>query len=167
MRQLMMITCLAWGSLAFAPAPAMAAEEPLGIALEGYPYPHPVQFLPLEVGRHAVRMAYMDVAPTGPANGRTVLLMHGRNFPASYWQPVIEALSRAGYRVIAPDQIGFGKSSKLDDVPASFDDMTAHTRALLDRLGVGEVDIVAHSMGNMAAVRFARTHPPTGDPRGV
>jgi pimeloyl-ACP methyl ester carboxylesterase len=61
--------------------------------------------------------------------------------------------------VIAPDQINFGKSSKLDDAPVSFDAMAEHTAALLDHLGIAQVDVVAHSMGNMAAVRFTRTFP--------
>src|SRR5215204_597873 len=107
--------------LSLAPALAQTSSESLGIALEGYPYPFPVRFLPLTVERHAVRLAYMDVPPTAAANGRTVLLLHGRNFPASYWEPTMTALTGAGYRVIAPDQINFGKSSKLDDVPVSFD----------------------------------------------
>lgn len=133
--------------------------EPLGIALEGYAYPYPVNFLALTVERHPGRLAYMDVAPTAQANGRSVLLMHGRNFPAFYWQSTIRVLTSAGYRVIAPDQINFGKSSKLDDVPVSFDTMARHTAGLLDHLEVDRVDIVAHSMGNMAAVRFVRTYP--------
>ena len=142
-----------------APSSLPAQPEPLGIALEGYAYPWPARFLPLMVERHAVRLAYMDVPPAGAPNGRTVLLMHGRNFPASYWEPTVRALIAAGYRVVAPDQINFGKSSKLDDVPVSFDAMAAHTAALLDHLKVDRVDVVAHSMGNMAAVRFARTYP--------
>src|SRR3954453_14144536 len=145
--------------LGLAPALAQSPSEPLGIALEGYPYPFPVRFLPLTVERHAVRLAYMDVPPTGAANGRAVLLLHGRNFPASYWEPTIKALTGAGYRVIAPDQINFGKSSKLDEVPVSFDVMAEHTAALLDHLGIPQVDVVAHSMGNMAARPFPRTVP--------
>src|SRR3954451_21089851 len=141
------------------PALAQSPPEPLGIALEGYPYPFPVRFLPLTVERHAVRLAYMDVSPTAAANGRAVLLLLGRNFPASYWEPTIKALTGAGYRVIAPDQINFGKSSKLDDVPVSFDTMASHVAALLEQLGLARVDVVAHSMGNMAAVRFTRTFP--------
>jgi len=140
--------------------PAQAAElRPMGVALEGYAYPHPVAFLPREHEGHATRMAYMDVAPTAPANGRTVLLLHGRNFPAGYWAPTITALSAAGYRVIAPDQIQFGKSSKLDDVPVRFDRMVTDTAALLDHLGVARVDVVAHSMGNHVGVRWALAHP--------
>src|SRR5215212_1744424 len=145
--------------LSIVPALAQSPSEPLGIALQGYTYPFLVRFLPLAVERHAVRLAYMDVPPTAAANGRTVLLLHGRNFPASYWEPTIKALIGAGYRVIAPDQINFGKSSKLDDAPVSFDTMAEHTAKLLDHLGVAQVDVVAHSMGNMAAVRFARTDP--------
>ena len=146
-------------SRAFAQPTTAAPAEPLGIALEGYRYPFPVQYLPLGLKHHAVRLAYMDVAPTGPSNGRTVLLLHGRNFPASYWELTIRKLTAAGYRVVAPDQINFGKSSKLDDVPVSFDNMAAHTAALLDHLRVERVDVVAHSMGNMAGVRFVRTYP--------
>ena len=56
----------------------------LGIALDEYPYPWPVHFLPLTIERQDVRMAYMDVAPSGPANGRAVVLMHGKNFGGYY-----------------------------------------------------------------------------------
>lgn len=52
-------------------------------------------------------MGYMDVPPEGDANGHTVVLMHGKNFCAATWQDTIKALSKVGYRVIAPDQIGF------------------------------------------------------------
>ena len=138
--------------------PQAATDLPLGIGLEGFAYPYPVRFLPLTRDGEAARLAYMDVAPAGTANGRTVLLLHGRNFPASYWQPVIPALTARGYRVIAPDQLGFGKSSKPVG-PFTFDAMADDTVALLDRLGLARVDVVAHSMGGMLAVRLARSRP--------
>ena len=140
-------------------AAPLHAQEPYGIALEGYAYPYPVAYLDVQAGSHPARLAYMDVAPTAPPNGRTVLLFHGRNFPASYFEPLISALGSAGYRVIAPDQINFGKSSKFDDVPVSFDTMATHMDALLEKLGLSQVDVIAHSMGNMAGVRFTRTFP--------
>ena len=140
------------------PALAQEASEPLGIALEGYPYPYPVSHLDLTRDGEAQRLAYMDVKPAGPANGRTVLLLHGRNFPASYWQPVIVALTKAGYRVVAPDQLGFGKSSKPVG-PFTFDRMAADTVALLDALNLPRVDVIAHSMGGMLAVRLTRNAP--------
>ena len=146
-------------ALAAAPAPAQeGAEAPLGIGLEGFAYPYPVRFLALGRDGEAQRLAYMDVAPTGNANGRTVLLLHGRNFPASYWQPVIRALTEAGYRAVVPDQLGFGKSSKPVG-PYTFDRMAADTVALADSLGLARFDVVAHSMGGMLAVRLARNAP--------
>src|SRR6201999_3175296 len=91
-------------------------------------------------------------------NGRTVLLLHGRNFPSSYWAPVIKTLTDAGFRVVVPDQIGFGKSTK----PAGdlhFDNLARNTIALLDHLGIAKAEIVAHSLGGMLAVRIARAYP--------
>ena len=139
--------------------PSLArAAEPYGIGLEGFAYPHPVSMLTLSEGDDPLRMAYMDVKPAGAGNGRTVLLLHGRNFPSSYWDTVIAALAGAGYRVIIPDQVGFGKSSKpIFDL--SFDMLAGHTVKLLDHLQIARADIVAHSMGGMLAVRLARSYP--------
>ena len=134
--------------------------EPLGIALETWPYPHPVAFLPLEIQGQQLRMAYMDSLPTvAPARPKTpVVLFHGKNFYGAYWENTINALNAAGYRVIVPDQIGFGKSSK-PDINYSFDLLAANTAKLLDTLGVDKVNIVGHSMGGMVATRFALNYP--------
>jgi pimeloyl-ACP methyl ester carboxylesterase len=134
------------------------AVEPLGIAMEGYPYPFPVKQLPLQLEGQDVRMAYMDVAPTGAANGRTALLLHGKNFFGAYWEGPARALAAAGFRVVIPDQLGFGKSSK----PAlhyTFELLASNTKRLLDELGVARVDVVGHSMGGMLAIRFALMYP--------
>jgi pimeloyl-ACP methyl ester carboxylesterase len=134
------------------------AEEPFGIALEGFSYPYPVHMFAIPEGYEQLNMAYMDVAPKGESNGRTVLLLHGRNFASSYWQATIKALTSEGYRVVAPDQVGFGKSSKpLSDF--HLDELARNTASLLDVLDIGKVDIVAHSMGGMLATRFARSYP--------
>lgn len=133
-------------------------DAPLGSAMEEWPYPFPVRFLPLTVDGQPVRLAYMDVAPTGAANGSAVLLLHGKNFYGSYWERPARALAAAGYRVVIPDQLGFGKSSK-PDVHYSFDLLAANTAALLDSLGIAKVAVVGHSMGGMLAVRFARNYP--------
>jgi pimeloyl-ACP methyl ester carboxylesterase len=132
-------------------------REPYGIDLEGFAYPYPVNLLPLVNDGEQLRMAYMDVAPAQP-NGRVVVLLHGRNFPSSYWAPVIKTLTEAGYRVVVPDQIGFGKSSKPQG-ELHFDTLARNTIALLDHLGIAKADIVAHSLGGMLAVRIARAYP--------
>ena len=152
-----LIVALALALAVVAPSFASAAE-PYGIGLEGFPYPHPVSMLALSEDDDALRMAYMDVKPSGAANGRTALLLHGRNFPSSYWETAITALTGAGYRVIVPDQVGFGKSSKPTSA-LSFDMLAAHTVKLLDHLQIAKTDIVAHSMGGMLAVRIARSYP--------
>ena len=144
--------------LALLARPALA-QESYGIGLEGFAYPYPVSMLTVPGGgEETLRMVYMDVPPAVAANGRAVLLLHGRNFPASYWAPTIKALSGAGYRVVVPDQIGFGKSSK-PLAQQSFDQLARHTLALLDALKLQRVDIVAHSMGGMLGVRFSRAYP--------
>src|SRR5262249_7356566 len=120
----------------------------------------PVQFRELSSQRQALKMAYLDVAPQGELTGETVLLLHGKNFTAAHWEPTIRLLSQRGVRVIAPDQIGFGKSSKPEAYQFSFHEMAAQTAALLDALEVREVTVVGHSMGGMLAVRFALDHRP-------
>jgi len=154
-RFLLLTIALLLGGL---PPQVSAQEPPLGIALEGFQYPFPVSFLPVRINGEELRVAYMDVAPTGPANGHAVLLLHGRNFPSSYWAPTIKALSEAGYRVVAPDQLGFGKSSK-PVFDYHFDDMAGTTAALLEELQIEKLDVVGHSMGGMLAVRFTRNYP--------
>src|SRR3984893_10783293 len=144
-------------ALPFTYAHAAEQREPYGIGLEGFAYPYPVSMLPLVNDGEQLRMAYMDVAPAQP-NGRVVVLLHGRNFPSSYWAPVIKTLNDAGYRVLVPDQIGFGKSSK-PSADLHFDTLARNTIALLDHLQIAGADIVAHSMGGMIAVRIARAYP--------
>ena len=137
---------------------ASSDQEPIGIGLESFVYPYPVQYLLQRMEGEDVKLAFMDVDPAGPANGKTVVLMHGRNFFGAYWKDTIQFLSARGYRVVVPDQIGFGKSSK-PDVPHSFHVHAYNTKQLLDYLGVTKAIVVAHSMGGMMAARFALMYP--------
>ncbi|HYA88531.1 MAG TPA: alpha/beta hydrolase [Nitrospirota bacterium] len=139
---------------------AVKAEElkPLSITMESYDYPYQVEFLPLTIEGQDMRMAYMDVPPEGAGLGRVVLLLHGKNFFGAYWKETIRFLSKHGYRVVIPDQIGFGKSSK-PSIHYSFHLLASNTKKLLDILGVKEVAVVGHSMGGMLATRFALMYP--------
>src|ERR1700677_1942533 len=138
--------------------PTATSLSALGICLEEYGYPYPVQFLPITSDLQPLTMAYMDIAPDSDPNGRTVVLFHGKAFGGYYFHNVIEALTGSGYRVVAPDQIGWGKSSK-PDIHYSFHLLAANTAALLDHLGVGRVAVLGHSTGGMTAVRFTLTNP--------
>ena len=96
-----------------APCPAAAADDDAayGPQLQGFEYPWPVSRFSFTSQGEAVEMAYMDVKPAAP-NSAAALLLHGKNFCAATWQEAITALTEAGYRVIAVDQIGFCKSTK-------------------------------------------------------
>jgi pimeloyl-ACP methyl ester carboxylesterase len=140
------------GALAGGPAESFDAE------LSQFTYPHPVKVLEIQSQKQKLKMAYMDV-PAEKANGRTVVLLHGKNFGAFYWEPTIRALNKAGFRVVAPDQIGFGKSSKPEAYQFSFQGLAENTKKLLDELKIEKAAIVGHSMGGMLATRFALMYP--------
>lgn len=129
--------------------------------LTTYDYPREVRFFALNSQQQELRMAYVIAEPTLKPNGQTVVLFHGKNFSAAYWEPTIAWLTDRGFRVIAPDQIGFGKSSKPSAYQFSFQALAQNTKALLDSLGVTEVALVGHSMGGMLATRFALMYPET------
>ena len=139
-------------------ATAVAAPAPQDAELTTFRYPFEVRFLSFESQRQPLRMAYMDVAPARP-NGRTVLLLHGKNFGGAYWEPTIRLLSERGYRVVVPDQVGFGKSTKPAAYQFTFQALAENTRRLLDSIGVARVAVVGHSMGGMLATRWALMFP--------
>ncbi|GHA79543.1 alpha/beta fold hydrolase [Cognatilysobacter bugurensis] len=162
------VRCLAGAALpAFALAAFAAPDTPAapadgvpryGARLERFDYPHPVQLHAFESQGQRLEMAYLDVAPAGPANGRTAVLLHGKNFCAATWEDTIAALADAGWRVIAPDQVGFCKSSKPEGYQFSLDQLAWNTHALLDALDVERATLIGHSMGSMLAARFALNH---------
>jgi pimeloyl-ACP methyl ester carboxylesterase len=133
-------------------------DNPLGICFEELKYPYPTAFLNLYVQGQDVRMSFMDVQPPKNPNGRTVVLLHGKNFWGAYWADTIKFLTDRGYRVVVPDQIGFGRSSKAD-LHYSFDFLAENTAGLLDLLQIPKAVIVGHSMGAMLGIRFARLYP--------
>ena len=132
----------------------------LDINLENYQYPYPVKFLKLHNQLQELQMAYMDVKPAN-YNGKNVMLLHGKNFSGAYWGTTISALSKAGFRVIVPDQVGFGKSTKSKAFQYTFQQLALNTKTLLDSLGINKITVLGHSMGGMIAARFALMYPET------
>lgn len=132
--------------------------DTLSITLEQVSYAYPVKYLPIQIEGQDLKMAYMDVAPMAKANGHTVMLFHGKNFGGYYWTDVIKALTAEGFRVIVPDQIGFGKSSKAF-IHYSFHQMAKWNSQLLDSLKINKSIVLGHSMGGMLATRFALQFP--------
>lgn len=139
--------------------PAGGETVPLGANLERFPYPFPVHWYEAPSQGGTVRMAYTDIAPTARANGRTLVLLHGKNFCAATWEHTARTLTAQGYRVIVPDQVGFCKSSKPTGYQFSFHVLAALTAGLLDKAGAGKVTLVGHSTGGILGIRFALTYP--------
>ncbi len=141
-------------------APAVAAEAPVyGPQLEGFSYPFPLAHLTFESQGKSLEMGYMDVPAAANPNGKTAVLLHGKNFCAATWESTISTLSQAGYRVIAPDQIGFCTSSKPTSYQYSFQQLATNTHALLEKLGVQNSVLIAHSTGGMLATRYSLMFP--------
>lgn len=124
---------------------------------QGSKYPFPVKFFQVKVEGQTVKMAYMDEVSEQP-NGKTVLLLHGKNFNGYYWKDAIHFLRQSGYRVITPDQVGWGKSEK-PTLKYSFKLLANNSLQLLDSLKVAKAILVGHSMGGMLATRFALDYP--------
>ncbi|WP_424495286.1 alpha/beta fold hydrolase [Salinimicrobium sp. GXAS 041] len=144
----------------FIALPLIAQEDVTerDIHLENYEYPYPVEFFNVKAQEQNLKMAYLSVEPTN-FNGKTVVLLHGKNFNAAYWETTIEALTAEGFKVIAPDQIGFGKSSKPEYFQYTFQQLALNTKKLLDSLNIQKVSVLGHSMGGMLATRFALMYP--------
>ena len=137
---------------------ANAQQPTYGPELQGFEYPWPVRDFAFESQGEALTMRYMDVPAAAP-NGKTVVLLHGKNFCSATWELTIKALADHGYRVIAPDQIGFCKSTKPERYQYSFHELASNTHALLASLGIGNIILVGHSTGGMIAARYALMYP--------
>lgn len=120
--------------------------------LEAYPFaPHY-----LEVG-DGLRMHYLD---EGPADGPVVLLLHGEPTWSYLYRKMIPPIAAAGFRVVAPDLIGFGKSDK----PTKIKDYSyeRHERWLLtclDALGLDQITLFAQDWGSLLGLRIAGLQP--------
>lgn len=149
----------AFAAAALATTGAAAQTVALGADLQRFAYPAPVRWFDTTSQGGAVQMAYLDYPPRGTATGSPVVLLHGKNFCAATWDETGRGLAAAGRRVIAPDQVGFCKSSKPAGYQYSFHALAALTKGLLDRAGAGKVVLVGHSTGGILAVRFALLYP--------
>ncbi len=102
-----------------------------------------------------IRLNVID-AGSGPA----VLFIHGFPDTSAVWRYQIPAMVKAGYRVVAPDVRGFGKSDK----PAQTQDyeltvLVGDMINLLDTLGIEKAHVVGHDMGAVIAWVMGSFYP--------
>lgn len=102
----------------------------------------------------------LNVEVTGPSEGRPVVLLHGFPDSGRLWAPQTTALSEAGFRVIVPDQRGYGQSDKPTEVDAyNIVLLAADIPAILDQLGIEKASVVGHDWGAAVAWMVASFAP--------
>ncbi len=102
-----------------------------------------------------LRLAHLD-----EGEGPPVLFLHGEPTWSFLWRHVIPPVRDAGYRCIAPDLPGFGRSDKPIDVDwYSYDRHTAAVAALIEELGLTRATVVVHDWGGPIGLRLAVEHP--------
>ena len=105
-----------------------------------------------------LRIGYVEA---GPADGETVLLLHGEPSWSFLYRRVIPVLAEAGLRAVAPDLVGFGRSDK----PARQEDHSyaRHVEwlraALFDRLDLRGITLVCQDWGGLLGLRLVGEHP--------
>ena len=102
----------------------------------------------------------LHVAFAGPKKGPLVILLHG--FPEGWraWKKQIEALGEEGYRVLAPDQRGYGLSDRPQAVRAyTLEKLGQDILELIDSTGRDQVHLVGHDWGAAVAWWIAQFHP--------
>ena len=114
-------------------------------------------FKPNYVKVKGYNIHYVD---EGPNDGPVILLMHGQPSWSYLYRHMIPLLSQAGYRVIAPDNVGFGKSDKpVDHASHSYQmhvDVMSH---LIDALGIMDVTLFAQDWGGLIGLRVVKQRP--------
>jgi len=127
--------------------------------LAGFDFaPHYVE-VPAGDGEAVLRVHYLD---EGPADaGETILLLHGEPSWCYLYRTMVPPLVGAGFRVVAPDLVGFGRSDK----PADRSDYTyaRHVawmhNALFGELGLSEITVVGQDWGGLIGLRLVAEYP--------
>ena len=102
-----------------------------------------------------LRLAHLD-----EGEGPPVVFFHGEPTWSYLWRKVIPPVRDAGYRCIAPDHAGFGRSDKPTDLGwYSYDRHAELTATLLDDLDLRDATVVVHDWGGPIGLRLAVEHP--------
>ena len=143
------------------PAVAVALSLAAALALSG------CASMPPAVREYRAHLSYepvlgqtMAYADAGPHDGQVIVLTHGLPTSSYLYRNVIPGLAAKGFRVIAPDFVGFGASSKPEDEAAYALPLQAdRLLALLDQLGVARFSLVVHDLGGLISFELLDRAP--------
>ena len=100
-----------------------------------------------------------DVTDEGPSTGETIVLLHGFPESRASWKEVIPHLTKAGYRVLAPDQRGYSRRARPKARREyTLDKLGNDIIAMADAAGVGTFHVVGHDWGGGVAWELAANH---------
>lgn len=122
-------------------------------------FPHEPRYAEVPDGEGgALRMAYVA---DGPEDGPVVLLLHGEPSWSYLYRTMLPVLAEAGFRAIAPDLVGFGRSDKpAEEGDHSYARHVEWVRSLVfDQLDLREVTLVGQDWGGLIGLRLAAEHP--------
>lgn len=109
---------------------------------------------------HYAEIDAMRIARVDEGEGPPVVFMHGEPTWSYLWRKVIPPVRDAGFRCIAPDLAGFGRSDKPLDLDwYSYDSHTAVIAALVEELDLTDATIVVHDWGGAIGMRVALEAP--------
>jgi haloalkane dehalogenase len=129
-------------------APLRTPEERFG-GLPDYPF-----------APHYAELGGLRLARVDEGEGAPVLFLHGEPTWSFLWRKVIPPVRDAGFRCIAPDLAGFGRSEKPADLAwYSYDRHTELTAALVEELDLRDATVVVHDWGGSLGMRLAVEHP--------
>ena len=98
-----------------------------------------------------LRMHYLD---EGPPDGEIILCLHGQPTWSFLYRHMVPILNAAGYRVIAPDFIGFGRSDKpLQRSDYTYANHVSWLASLVDQLGLRNITLVCQDWGGLIGLR--------------
>lgn len=116
----------------------------------------------LKQTRHSVGGYEINIAEAGPADGPTLVFLHGSGpgaSGASNFRDNYAHFVAAGYRVLLPDLIGYGASSKPEGIDYTLDLFTSTIVAALKSHGVESAALIGNSLGGGIALQIALDHP--------
>jgi len=114
-------------------------------------------FVPNYVDVDGLRMHYVD---DGPSDGATVLMLHGEPSWSYLYRKMIPVFTNSGYRAIAPDLIGFGKSDKPAEQSAySYQAHVDWVRTWIAALGLNNITLICQDWGSLIGLRIAGENP--------